>query len=124
MPKFALLKNGVFVEVREHKRQPENIPHKNVVWLPFRRTDKPVIDHATEVMTGPTITINATEVVESHDKRAKTAEELDTEKVNYVNNTDKLQFLVSFDMENRVRALERKPTITAAQYRAALKARL
>lgn len=37
---------------------------------------------------------------------------------------DVLQLAISFDMENRVRVLEAKPTITAAQYRAALKARL
>lgn len=35
MADYALIVNGVFQEIRNFPVQPENIPHKNVVWLPF-----------------------------------------------------------------------------------------
>jgi hypothetical protein len=92
-------------------------------WLEVEQVN-PSYDPVTEIKTGPVTTIEETSVVDTWTVRLKTAQEIDDEKAAKVSAIDALQFLVSFDMENRVRVLESKSTITAAQYRAALKARL
>lgn len=124
--KFALLKDGAFVEVRELKRQPENIPAKGVVWLPFEVED-PAYDHLTQVRTGPETVIEASRVVKRWTVRNKTAEELAAEASSAKDNDleySRVALMVGFDHENRIRTLEGRPQITAAQYRAAVKARL
>lgn len=92
-------------------------------WLPFVEV-KPNYDSATQVRTGPVRTITATEVTDTWTVRDKNTSETDAEKDEVIAAIDKLQFLIAFDIENRIRVLESKGQITAAQYRAALKARL
>lgn len=92
-------------------------------WLPFVEV-KPNYDSATQVRVGPVRTITATEVTDTWTVRDKNTSETDAEKDEVIAAIDKLQFLIAFDIENRVRVLESKSQITAAQYRAALKARL
>lgn len=94
------------------------------VWRACPHVAKPAFDPATETVEGPTYTVNASDVTEVWTKRALTAQEISDRKDGKISSIDALQFAVSFDMENRVRALEAKAPITAAQYRAALKARL
>lgn len=93
-------------------------------WRACPKVGKPAFNIETEIVEGPTYTVNANDVTEVWTKRNLTAGELRDRKDTKVNAVDALQFWVAFDMENRVRALESKPAITAAQYRAALKARL
>jgi hypothetical protein len=56
--------------------------------------------------------------------RSKTAQEIDADKDGAINAMDMLAFKVLFGHENRVRVLESKAAITAAQFKAALKAML
>jgi hypothetical protein len=96
-------------------------------WLPVEETNPP-FDPATQVQTGPVVTVEAARVTRVWTMRDKTAPELaagiDAEKESTLDRFDVLAFKVLFDHENRLRALEGKAAITAAQFRAALKARL
>ena len=93
-------------------------------WLPCQPVSPPTYDPATETIDGPTYTVGASAVTEGWTKRSLTAQELSDRKDGRVTNIEALQFQVMFDAESRLRVLEGKPSITAAQYRAALKARL
>lgn len=120
MAEFALLIDGSFVRTYTTDVKPSDIPHKNVVWLPFVRSSAPTFDPATQVLSGPTITIYADHVSSDYSVRQKTQEELDADKQAYVDNVDMLVFKVLFNHENRIRALESKATITAQQFKTAL----
>lgn len=80
---------------------------------------------ATQVLDGPTITVNPTNVTRVWTVREKTAEEVDQEK-------DALAMeaavtvlgKVLFNHENRIRALNSQAAITAAQFKNAIKALL
>ena len=99
-------------------------PNKLPLWRPVAAVGDDAYDPATQIKSGPVTTIESNRVVDTWTIRAKTAAELDAEKDLKISAIDALQFAVHFDMENRVRVLEAKPQITAAQYRNALKARL
>lgn len=92
-------------------------------WLPYLKV-MPAYNPETQVREGPARVVAADSVTDTWTVRAKTAGELDADKGAIISTIDKLQFLIAFDMENRVRVLEGKAQVTAAQYRAALKARL
>lgn len=85
---------------------------------------KPAFDEATQVLEGPADSLGKGGLTRTWTVRAKTAQELDAEKDGRVSAIDALTLAVAFDHENRLRALEGKTAITAAQFRAALKARL
>lgn len=95
----------------------------NPYWVPVTVVDPP-FNPATEVKEGPVETIAADQVTRTWTVRAKTAGELDAEKEHRLDDFDRLTLAVAFDHENRIRALEGKAAVTAAQFRAALKARL
>lgn len=104
---------------------PAEIPEqKKSWWRPVVAIGNDDYDKATHVKTGPVTTIEESRVVDTWTIRPKTAEEIDAEKDFRISGIDKLQFAIHFDAENRLRALEGKQPITAAQYRNALKARL
>jgi hypothetical protein len=92
-------------------------------WLPVEVTN-PSYDPAIQVSEGPVITVLSDKVTRVWTVRAKTAAELDADKDGTVNALDMLAFKVLFNHENRVRALESKAAITAAQFKTALKAML
>lgn len=96
-------------------------------WLPVTVIEPP-FDSATQVRTGPVISVSKDAVTKTWAVRDKTAEELAAEaeatKEEALNSIDALQLKVLFDLENRMRALEMKQPISPSQYRAALKARL
>lgn len=120
MADFALVISGSFVKVYAADVKPVDIPHKQVIWLPFLRSPAPAFDAATQVLLGPTITINADNVSSDYSVRQKTQAELDADKQAYVDNVDMLVFKVLFDHENRIRARESKAAITAQQFKTAL----
>lgn len=120
MADFALLISGSFVKVYTSDAKPADIPHKQVVWLPFIRSSAPVFDPATQVLVGQAITIHADHVSSDYSVRLKTQIELDEDKQAYVDSVDMLVFKVLFNHENRIRALESKSTITAQQFKTAL----
>lgn len=89
-------------------------------WLPVERTtegDGTVLDAPVTAVLKDKVTIVTT-------RRGKTAAELDSEKERQLDGFDALALKVLFDHENRIRALEGKQAASAAQFRAALKARL
>lgn len=91
-------------------------------WLVVETVDVPY-DPATQVRTRARV-VEKDRVLQTWDVRSKTAEEIDAEKESRLNAYDKLNFAVNLDHENRIRALEGRQAVTAAQYRSALKARL
>ena len=120
MADFALVINGSFVRGLQADVKPVDIPHKNVVWLPFVRSSAPTFDLATQVLSGPTITIYVDHVSSDYSVRQKTQKELDADKQAYVDNVDMLIFKVLLNHENRIRALESNATITAQKFKTAL----
>lgn len=92
-------------------------------WLPAPHAVKPAHDPETQVVEGPTRTVGA-DVTESWVVRDKTAQELAAGKDTILSRVDVAALAVLLNHENRVRALEGKVAITAAQFRTALKAML
>lgn len=92
-------------------------------WLPVEVTN-PAYEPATQVSEGPVVSVLSDKVTRVWTVRAKTVAELDADKDNVVNAMDMLAFKVLFNHENRIRTLESKAAITAAQFKAALKAML
>lgn len=95
-------------------------------WLPCPPVAQPTpFDPATEVIEGPTYTVNANDVTEVWTKRNLTAQEISDRKdvaVNGINGTTyaPLQRLL-FNMNNRIRALEGQAALTAPQFKAFIK---
>jgi hypothetical protein len=92
-------------------------------WLPVIVTDPP-FDSATQVRTGPVITVGASQVTKVWTVRAKTAQELDDDKTAAIEGLAAAITLALCNHENRIRTLEAKAQITFAQCKAALKALL
>ena len=98
--------------------------HKQPPWKPVVKNGDDQFDSSIQVKEGPVTTIEATQVTDTWTIRAKTAAELDSDKDNQVNAFNSVAFKIAFNHENRIRALEAKPAITAAQFKAAIKALL
>lgn len=124
MTRYALVRPDDTVDRLQVNIDPAVQTKPGFRWLSCPVVERPVFDAAVEIIEGPTYAVGANSVTEAWAKRNKTAQELDAEKDARVSMINKLQFLIAFDMENRMRVLEAKPSVTAAQYRAALKARL
>lgn len=124
MAEYALIEiaTNSIREFREFAETPPDLTRKGIKWLPVVVTDLPASD--AQVKEGPVITVEAERVTRVWTVRGKTAQEIDAEKESYLDNIERLGFEVDFDHENRLRVLEGRATVTAAQFRAALKARL
>ena len=124
MAEYALIEiaTNAIREFREFAETPPDVTRKGVKWLPVVVTFPPATD--TQVREGPITTVEAERVTRVWTVRDKTAAEIDAEKEGYLNDLERLGFEIDFDHENRLRVLEGRPTVTAAQFRAALKARL
>jgi hypothetical protein len=132
----ARVDNGVLVTYRiwaasdlmDADGCPPDAPHKGIAWLPAPEVAPPVYDDATQVLTGPTVTIGADQVTTSYSVRDKTAQELSTEadavKEDRLDSVDTFVLKTLCDHESRIRKLEGKSEITLAQCRAAIKASL
>lgn len=93
-------------------------------WVAVVDNAPPAFDAATEAVEGPVYVADANSVTETYTKRTLSAQEVDDRKDSKIFGIDSLMFQIAFNMENRVRALEAKAPITAAQYRTALRARV
>lgn len=120
MAEYALLISGAFARSVSAETQPPNIPHKNVVWLPFIREATPSFDPKTQVLLGPTIIISVDNVTAGYSVRQKTQQELDANKQAYIDNVDMLFFEVLFNHENRIRVLDGQNQVTKQQFKTAL----
>ena len=115
MAKYALIQNGVYVKTMESKRQPVDIPHKGVVWLPvvYENIDNSVtpkttitvnkiIEQDRYLIQSITRDLTQTEIdgqteVHKNDALLKLDKELDVTTA---------MFKVLFNLNNRVRVLE------------------
>jgi hypothetical protein len=93
-------------------------------WLPVVEVRPDTFDPVTQIVEGPVDSIGKAQVTRTWTARAKTSAELAADKDARISQIDALQLAVMFDHENRVRALEGKAALSAAQFRAALKARV
>ena len=116
--------NKILEEVEGDKEfrtgTPPDLPQKPFRWLPLEVTN-PNIDSSKEVKEGPNITVEPKRVIKKWNVRKKTAEELDVDKELQLPRSDSIQFKAMMDVENRTLALEKKPKLTVAKYRTALK---
>lgn len=123
---YALIRDGAVAEFRRLAEPPAAV--KLVDGLPMLRPvvdEKPeTFDGKTEAMEGPAYIVEDARVVRRWTKRALTAEELDARKEGRIDGADRLLFEIAFRQENRLRALEGKAALTAAQFRTAIKALL
>lgn len=58
MPKYALIQDGQFVRLQDFKRQPEDVPHKKIQWVPY------VEESVTSAKTSHTKIVTTTGVVD------------------------------------------------------------
>jgi hypothetical protein len=93
-------------------------------WLPVVDQPRPEYNPETQALEGPSVTVGPSEVTRAYIVRDLTAAELDARAEAKLPDVNDVIFKVLFNHENRVRALESKAAITAAQFKAALKAML
>jgi hypothetical protein len=97
-------------------------------WLPCDPVSQPAFDATAETVDGPTYTVGASSVTEVWTKRNLTAQETSDRKESAISGINGGAYMpvfrALFNLNNRVLALEGKQTLTAAQFRAALKALL
>ena len=123
MSTYALvqLSDSAVLDTRDFAGIPPDVTRKGIQWLPLVVTD-PAFDPATEVKTGPIVTVAKGQVTKVWTVRALTGDELDAVKGVQIDAVDVLVGKVLLNHENRLRALEGKQAATAAQFKAALKA--
>ena len=136
---YAIVENGTPREITEQTviLTDRKIPRGNFyLWTEAERKavnvypiEEPVgAVPANNVIVSTALTFDGSKVARVRTIRALTAAEIaaiaDANQEGYLDAADKLQMDLHFDLESRLRVLEGKPSITKAQYRAALKARL
>lgn len=109
MPKYALIKNNVVQDLRVYDTQPDDIPHKNIRWLPYF-DNRPEYDPETQNIEKPQVVILEDRVEQQWTIVNKTEVDLQKEedlKVNTVIESIPDPILnILTDYENRLRALE------------------
>lgn len=124
MATFALIDGAnAVLKYADYAQQPADPVGKGWKWLPVVDTD-PSYDAATQVKTGPVVTVGASNVTRVWTVRAKTAPELDAEKQAKADGLDLVILEILFNHENRIRALNSQAAITKLQFRNAIKALL
>jgi hypothetical protein len=114
---------------RDFEAPPDPNPVKGWRWLPAPAVSAPAYDSMTEKLTGPVNTVGANSVTQSWSVVALTAQEISDRKDAAVSGLEGLGgysplFKALFNLNNRVRVLEGQATMTAAQFKAAIKALL
>ena len=129
--RYALVEdvtNKILEEVEGDKEfrtgTPPDLPQKPFRWLPIEVTNPDLLDHETHMKDGPLISVKDDSVTKVWTIRPRTAQELDDVLEGKLPLNDSIEFKAMLDMENRTLALEKKPKLTAAKYRASLKALL
>lgn len=109
MPKYALIKNNVVQDLRVYDTQPDDIPHKNIRWLPYF-DNRPEYDPETQNIEKPQVVILEDRVEQQWTIVNKTEVDLQKEedlKVNTVIESIPDPLLNALaDFENRLRVLE------------------
>ena len=117
--------NKILEEVEGDKEfrtgTPPDLPQKPFRWLPLEVTNPDLINHETHMKDGPNYNLKSDRVVKVWTIRPRTAQELDDVLEGKLPPNDSIEFKAMLDIENRTLALEKKPKLTAAKYRDALK---
>ena len=121
MTEWVKLVDGVPTGTVEADVKPEDIPHKNCVWLRLEVVDPGAHDPATQVKERVD-TQHADRYTVAFTVRDKTAQELDRDRDINLDAVDRVVLRVLFNHENRLRALEGRAPATPAEFRAAIKA--
>jgi len=100
--------NGDIREFREFADKPEDIPHKNVKWLPAPVVSAPSYDAARQVLEGSVYQVKETEVVQVWAVRDKTAAELSDDIDAKIASIDEATRKALESLDARVSALEGK----------------
>lgn len=107
---------------------PEAQTKEGYQWLPAPEAIKPAYDSATQVLSGPTITVGKDAVTTEYTVRDKTAQELADEaeatKEDRLGNVELFVLQTLCDHESRIRVREGKSAITFDQCRQAIKDKL
>lgn len=133
MNEYALIKGGVFVEVRRYAEKPDDIPHKSVVWLPVVRE---TINNATQKYTDEVVTeaIEPTRYLITTTISDKPQAEIDAylgaqkdaqvERIEDATSIIKALAVALFEVVNDVRVLKGQQAITAAQFKTYIRSKL
>lgn len=97
---------GAIGEFVERDVKPDDIPHKNIRWLPAPRVASPEFDPAAQVLDGPFYAVTDREVIESYTVRDKTAAELDADLDAKIDRVDQAVRKALEDVERRLTVLE------------------
>lgn len=114
---------GNVLETRKDIDPATVITKEGFRWVVLEQQPRPQFDAATQVCE-PTEALGKDGLVRGWSVREKTAEELDATKTAEIERIQSAVFKLLFDHENRIRALENKSTVTAAQFKTAVKARI
>jgi len=95
-------------EFRDFADKPEDIPHKNVKWLPAPVVPAPIYDPARQVLEGSVYQVKETEVVQVWAVRDKTAAELSDDIDAKIASIDEATRKALESLDARVSALEGK----------------
>lgn len=139
MNEYALIVNGEFKEIKRAKEQPQDIPHKGVVWLPVVREN---IDNSTQTHlrfteTTEQRTIEPTRYLIQIIKQDRTQQQIDglievskdgqmslLEEVNTNQNIARALGKVLFEVVNEVRVLKSQQPLTAEQFKTYVRSKL
>ena len=128
MAKFVLVEDGtnkILKEVDGDKKfrsgTPPDLPQKPFRWLPLEVINPDLLNHETHMKDGPNYNLKSDRVVKVWTIRPRTAQELDDVKEGKLPLSDSIGFKTMLDIENRTRIVEKKPSVTALEYRALFK---
>lgn len=107
--------DGTIREFRDFDEKPEDIPHKNVAWVPAARVDAPSYNPATQVLEGPSFSVRFDDetgryyaVIEQWVVRDKTPDELSADIDAKIARLDETTRKALEDIYTRLTALEGK----------------
>lgn len=119
---YACIKDGAIIERRYFDDPPPDVSRKGLTWLPVEIVIDPI--GAGQVYDPMITTIAVDKVTIRQPARDMTANEISAAKDSQLNAIDKLVFEETFQLRNAIRALQSLAPLTAAQYKALIKARL
>lgn len=114
---YALVRPDNSIDRRSSNVDPGVQTRAGWRWLPVEVVGSAAHDPALQVKEGPVTTVESARVVDAYTVRAKTAQELDTEKETRIDQIDVLALRLIFLLNNEVRALKGQAALTAAQFR-------
>lgn len=120
MTAYALVSPQGVVDRYDDKVDPNTGTKPGWKWLPVEQEATPAFDSKTQVCE-PVAVVAAARVLRTWSVRDKTSEELDATKGFEMSRVNKATLEVTFNHENRIRALEGKNAVTKAQFINAVK---